>query len=45
MGLTQGATVIQNIPEDGMITYDNVHVADTLPFRLLQEHGVAGAAR
>ena len=42
MGLTQGATVIQNIPEDGMITYDNVNVADSLPFRLLQEEAVAG---
>ena len=43
MGLTQGATVIQNIPEDGMITYDNVNVADSLPFRLLQEKAVAGS--
>lgn len=43
MGLTQGATVIQNIPEDGMITYDNVNVADSLPFRLLQEEAVAGS--
>lgn len=43
MGLTQGATVIQNIPEDGMITYDNVNAADSLPFRLLQEEAVAGS--
>ena len=43
MGLTQGATVIQNIPEDGMITYDNVNVAYSLPFRLLQEKAVAGS--
>ncbi len=43
IGLTQGATVIQSIPEDGMITYDNVDVADSLPYRLLQEESVAGS--
>jgi predicted homoserine dehydrogenase-like protein len=44
MGLTQGATVEQNIPEDGMITWDNVNVADSLPYRLLQESSMAAPA-
>ena len=36
MGLTQGAEVLEDIPEDGMITYDNVKVADSFAFRLLK---------
>ena len=35
MGLTQGATVTRAIPEDGMITYDNVNVVDSFAYRLL----------
>jgi len=37
MGLTQGAEVLEEIPEDGMITYDNVQVADSFVYQLLQE--------
>ncbi len=43
MGITQGATVTEHIPEDGMITYNNVDVADSLPYRLLQEEALTGA--
>jgi predicted homoserine dehydrogenase-like protein len=38
MGLTQGAKVLTEIPEDGMITYDNVEVADSFAYRLLKEY-------
>lgn len=40
MGLTQGAEVREAIPEDGLITYNNVKVADSFAYRLLQEHSV-----
>ena len=43
MGLTQGATVTEDIPEDVVITYDNVSVADSLPYQLLQEEATARA--
>ena len=29
IGLTHGAEVIREIPEDGMITYDNVHLVES----------------
>ena len=44
MGLTQGSTVTTHIPEDGVITYDNVSVADSLPYQLLQEEAHAKPA-
>ena len=44
MGLTQGAKVTTHIPEDGVITYDNVSVADSLPYQLLQEEAHAKPA-
>jgi predicted homoserine dehydrogenase-like protein len=34
IGLTGGAEVIQEIPEDGLITFDNVRVRDSLALRL-----------
>lgn len=37
MGLTQDARVVQEIPEDGMITFDNVQLADSFAYRLIQE--------
>ena len=29
IGLTHGAEVIEDIPEDGMVTYDNVRLVDS----------------
>jgi predicted homoserine dehydrogenase-like protein len=39
MGLTQGAEVIEEIPEDGMITHDNVRLPESfaLNFRRIQD--------
>ena len=37
MGLTQDARVVQEIPEDGMITFDNVQLADSFAYRLIQQ--------
>jgi len=37
IGLTADAEVLVDIPEDGMITYDNVKLADSFAYRLLQE--------
>ena len=34
VGLTQGAEVIREIPEDGMITYDNVRLPESFALRL-----------
>jgi len=42
MGLTQGAKVLQEIPEDGMITYDNVKLVDSFAYRLLQQDELNG---
>ena len=36
MGLTHGAEVLCDIPEDGMINYDNIRVEDSFAFRLLR---------
>lgn len=39
IGLTHGAEVIQEIPEDGMVTYDNVKLVDSelLKLRKMQD--------
>lgn len=37
IGLSGGAEVIQEIPEDGLITFDNVRVRDSLALRLRTE--------
>jgi len=34
LGLTRGAEVIREIPEDGMVTYDNVQVPDSFALHL-----------
>ncbi len=34
MGLTEGARVLREIPEDGMITYDNVEIPESVAFEL-----------
>ena len=39
IGLTAGAEVIADIPEDGMITYDNVKPADSFAYRMLRDQG------
>ena len=39
IGLTAGAEVIADIPEDGMITYDNVRPADSFAYRMLRDQG------
>lgn len=41
IGLTQGATVLESIPEDAMISFDNVRVADSLPYQLLEKEWLA----
>ncbi len=41
IGLTQGAKVLRNIPEDDMITFDNVKVPDSFAYQLLQQASIS----
>ena len=41
MGLTEGARVVREIPEDGMITYDNVEIPESAALRLRQAQEAA----
>lgn len=46
MGLTAGAEIIREIPEDGLITYDDVRLPESFALRLRQEQdaGLSGVA-
>ena len=45
MGLSRGAILTHDIPEDGVVTYDDVQLAESpaLELRQLQDHDLGAA--